>query len=107
MAKQSKLELDGAIVEVLPAGKFKVKLEDMDAIILCYKSGKMKVSHISVITWDLVKVEVSPYDMSQWRITYRYNNALKQWPRPRWDRNNDKKWAKKTDTKPKTQPSSK
>jgi len=74
MAKQSnKLELDGEIVEVLPAGKFKVRLDEMDTVIICYKSGKMKMSHISVIEGDKVKVEVSPYDVSQGRIVYRYN----------------------------------
>ena len=65
MVKQSKLELDGVIVEVLPAGKFRVRLEEMDTVIMCYKSGKMKMSHISVIEGDKVKVEVSPYDVSQ------------------------------------------
>lgn len=73
MAKQTKLEIDGKVVEVLPAGKFRVKLMEMDTVISCYKSWKMKLSHISVIEWDKVKVEVSPYDVSQWRITYRYN----------------------------------
>jgi len=78
MVKQEKLELDGEIVEVLPAGKFKVRLKEMDTVILCYKSWKMKMSHISVIEWDSVKVEVSPYDVSQWRIVYRYNLS-KSW----------------------------
>ena len=73
MAKQAKLELDGIIEEVLPAWKFRVRLIDMDTVIMCYKSGKMKMSHISVIECDKVKVEVSPYDVSQWRIVYRYN----------------------------------
>lgn len=73
MAKTGILELDGEIVEVLPAWKFRVKLKDMEVVIMCYKAWKMKQSHISVIAWDLVKVEVNQYDMSQWRITYRYN----------------------------------
>jgi len=67
------LERDGEITEVLPAGKYRVKLKDADINILCYKSGKMKQSHISVINWDRVKVEVNKYDMTQWRIVYRYN----------------------------------
>ncbi len=78
MVKQDKLELDWKVVEVLPAGKFKVELKDVGAVILCYKSGKMKMSHISVIVDDWVKVEVSPYDMSQWRIVYRYNQSMWQ-----------------------------
>ena len=80
MVKQDKLEIDGKIVEVLPAGKFKVELKDMDTVILCYKSGKMKMSHISVIVDDWVKVEVSPYDMGQGRIVYRYNQSYGRTP---------------------------
>ena len=62
MAKSWILELDGEVVEVLPAGKFRVKLKDMEVIIMCYKAWKMKQSHISVIEWDWVKVEVNQYD---------------------------------------------
>ncbi|MCF7834730.1 translation initiation factor IF-1 [Candidatus Gracilibacteria bacterium] len=74
MVKESNLERDGEILEVLPAGKFKIKLKDTDLIIICYKSGKMKQSHISVIQGDWVKVEVNQYDMTQGRIVYRYND---------------------------------
>ena len=73
MAKTGILEWDGEIMEVLPAGKFRVKLKDTELIIMCYKAGKMKQSHISVIAGDWVKVEVNQYDMSQGRIVYRYN----------------------------------
>ena len=75
MAKTWILELDGEVVEVLPAGKFRVKLKDMEVVIMCYKAWKMKQSHISVIEGDTVKVEVNMYDTSKWRITYRYNPA--------------------------------
>ena len=75
MAKTGILERDGQIVEVLPAGKFRVKLNDTDVEIMCYKSGKMKQAHISIIAGDGVKVEVNQYDMSQGRIVYRYNPA--------------------------------
>ena len=67
MAKAGVLERDGEILEVLPAGKYTVM------VINCYKAGKMKQSHISVIEWDHVKVEVNQYDMKQGRIVYRYN----------------------------------
>ena len=73
MAKSWILELDWEVVEVLPAWKFRVKLKEMEVVIMCYKAWKMKQSHISVIEGDVVKVEVNQYDMSQWRITYRYN----------------------------------
>jgi len=113
MVKQNKLELDWIIVEVLPAWKFKVKLKDMDTVILCYKSGKMKMSHISVIEWDRVKVEVSPYDVGQWRIVYRYNiwqaskvneNITKEW-KP--EDNDTKKEATKTTKKDNKRPAKK
>jgi len=71
------LQLDWEIVEVLPAWKFRVKLKDTDLIIVCYKAGKMKQSHISVIEWDRVKIDVNQYDMTQWRIVYRYNEYKK------------------------------
>ncbi|MFZ2151025.1 MAG: translation initiation factor IF-1 [Candidatus Absconditicoccaceae bacterium] len=71
------LQLDGEIVEVLPAGKFRVKLKDTDLVIVCYKAGKMKQSHISVIEGDWVKIDVNQYDMTQGRIVYRYNEYKK------------------------------
>ncbi len=71
------LQLDWEIVEVLPAWKFRVKLKDTDLVIICYKAGKMKQSHISVIEWDRVKIDVNQYDMTQWRIVYRYNEYKK------------------------------
>ncbi|MDR0607269.1 MAG: translation initiation factor IF-1 [Candidatus Peribacteria bacterium] len=73
MAKEGVFELDGEIIEVLPAGKFRVKLKEMDLVITGYSAGKMKQAHISVIMGDWVKVEVNQYDMSQGRIVYRYN----------------------------------
>ncbi len=73
MAKAGILELDWEVIEVLPAWWFKVKLKDMELVIMCYKAWKMKQSRISVIEGDCVKVEVNPYAMDKWRITYRYN----------------------------------
>ena len=69
MAKTWVLEWDWEILEQLPAGKYMV--------ITCYKAGKMKQSHIWIIEWDMVKVEVNQYDMKQGRIIYRYNVATK------------------------------
>jgi len=71
------LQLDWEIIEVLPAWKFRVKLKDSDLIMVCYKAGKMKQSHISVIEWDWVKIDINQYDMTQWRIVYRYNEYKK------------------------------
>ena len=74
MTKENVLERDGEILEALPAGFFKVKLKDVDTMIRCKKSGKMNQAHISIIPGDWVKVEVNQYDMSQWRIVFRYND---------------------------------
>ena len=72
MAKQSELlELEGQIVDVLPASTFKVKVNDMDHNIICYMWGKLKQHKIKVILGDSVRVEVSPYDLTKGRIIYR------------------------------------
>ena len=74
MVKEGALERDGEVIEKLPAGILKVRLKNIGTEIRCKLSWKMKQRHISVITWDWVKIEVNQYDMTQWRITYRYNN---------------------------------
>lgn len=74
MTKENVLERDGEVLEALPAAFFKVKLKDVDTIIRCKKSWKMNQAHISIISGDWVKVEVNQYDMSQWRIVFRYND---------------------------------
>lgn len=74
MAKEGVLEMDGEVVEVLPAGFFKVKLKDADMFIRCQKSGKMRQSNISIIIGDWVKLEINQYDMTKWRIVFRYND---------------------------------
>ncbi len=72
MAKSQALELIWEIVDVLPAGKYKVKLADMDFVITWYKSWNMKRNNIVIMLWDYVKIEINEYDNTQWRITYRY-----------------------------------
>ena len=74
MVKEGVLERDGEVIEKLPAWVMRVKLKDVGTVIRCKLSGKMKQRHISVIPWDRVRVEVNQYDMTWWRITYRYNN---------------------------------
>ncbi len=74
MVKIDGIELDAEIIEVLPAGNYKVQPKDMDTIVICKKSGKMRSRQISVIEGDRVKVEVSPYDMTKGRIVYRYGD---------------------------------
>ncbi len=76
MGKEGVLEMDGEVIEVLPAGFYKVKLKDLDTFVRCQRSGKMKQANISIIMWDRVKVEINQYDMTQWRIVFRYNNYV-------------------------------
>lgn len=70
MANDS-IEVEGVVTEVLPNTNFRVKLEN-DHEILAYLSGKMRRFYIRVLEGDRVKVEMSPYDLSRGRVTYRY-----------------------------------
>ena len=69
--KQDFIEMDGTILELLPATTFKVKLED-DREILAYLSGKMRMHRIRLLPGDKVRLEISPYDLNKGRIVYRY-----------------------------------
>jgi translation initiation factor IF-1 len=70
MAKDA-IEVEGVVTEVLPNTNFRVKLEN-DHEILAYLSGKMRRFYIRVLEGDRVKVEMSPYDLSRGRVTYRF-----------------------------------
>ena len=71
MAKEDdKLVVTGIVIEALPGTQFKVKLES-GHVILAYLSGKMRKFYIRILLGDRVKVEMSPYDLSRGRITYR------------------------------------
>lgn len=71
MAKQGSIEQDGTIVEALPNAQFRVELEN-GHIVLAHISGKMRMHYIKLLPGDKVKLEMSPYDLSKARITYRY-----------------------------------
>lgn len=72
MAKQTeKMEVEGIIVEALPNTQFTVQLDNGHKI-LAYLSGKMRKYYIRILLGDKVRVELSPYDLSRGRITYRY-----------------------------------
>lgn len=71
MSKQPAIEQDGAIVEALSNATFRVELENGHEII-AHISGKMRMNYIKILPGDKVKVEMSPYDLSKGRITYRY-----------------------------------
>jgi len=70
MAKEDNIELEGLVVETLPNTTFKVKLEN-EHIITAHISGKMRKNYIRILTGDKVKVEMSPYDLTKGRITFR------------------------------------
>ncbi len=71
MAKQSSIKIDGIIQESLSNAMFRVQLENGHEII-CHISGKMRMHYIRILPGDKVSVEMSPYDLSKGRITYRY-----------------------------------
>ena len=70
MAKEDNIEFDGLVVETMPNTTFKVKLEN-DHIITAHISGKLRKNYIRILTGDKVKVEMTPYDLSVGRITFR------------------------------------
>ncbi len=71
MPKQTAIELDGVVVETLPNAMFKVEL-DNGHVILATISGRMRRNFIHILLGDKVKVEMSPYDLTKGRISYRY-----------------------------------
>ncbi len=71
MPKEENIEIEGTIVETLPNAMFRVKLEN-GQIILAYVSGKMRMHFIKILPGDKVTVELSPYDLTKGRITYRF-----------------------------------
>jgi translation initiation factor IF-1 len=71
MEKEAPIEVEGEIVEPLPNAMFRVKLQN-GHVVLAHVSGKMRKYYIRILKGDKVKVEMSPYDLSKGRITYRY-----------------------------------
>ena len=71
MAKEDLIEFDGTVTEVLPDARFRVKLDNAHET-LAYTAGRMKKARIRVLTGDRVTVEMTPYDLSKGRITYRF-----------------------------------
>ena len=74
MAKEDLVEFEGQITELLPEGRFRVRLEN-DHEILAYTAGKMKKNRIRSMVGDKVTVEMTPYDMDRGRITFRHRDA--------------------------------
>ena len=70
MAKNDSIEVFGTVLEALPNAMFKVKLEN-DFEVLAHISGKMRMNYIRILPGDRVKIELSPYDLTRGRITWR------------------------------------
>jgi len=71
MAKSDAVEMEGVIVDTLPNTMFRVELQNGHTV-TAHISGKMRKNYIRILTGDKVKVELTPYDLSKGRITYRY-----------------------------------
>ena len=70
MSKEDVIEVEGTVVEALPNTNFKVKLENGHEV-LAHISGKLRMNYIKILPGDKVKVELSPYDLTRGRITWR------------------------------------
>ncbi|NCO58280.1 MAG: translation initiation factor IF-1 [Nitrospirae bacterium CG18_big_fil_WC_8_21_14_2_50_70_55] len=71
MAKEKSIQVEGKVIEPLPNAMFAVELENGHKI-LAHISGKMRMHYIKILPGDRVRVELSPYDLTRGRITYRY-----------------------------------
>ncbi|EGG29952.1 Translation initiation factor 1 [Aequoribacter fuscus] len=70
MAKEDQIEMDGEVIDTLPNTTFRVKLEN-GHVVTAHISGKMRKHYIRILTGDKVRVELTPYDLTKGRITYR------------------------------------
>ena len=70
MAKEEAIEMNGTVVDTLPNTMFRVELEN-GHVITAHISGKMRKNYIKILTGDTVKVELTPYDLTKGRITFR------------------------------------
>lgn len=70
--KDDIIEVKGEIAELLPGGTFRVQLTDSDQEIIAHLAGKMRMNKIRLSLGDEVKIEMTPYDLTKGRITYRY-----------------------------------
>jgi translation initiation factor IF-1 len=82
MAKEEVLEMNGVVAEVLPDARYRVKLDNGHDLV-AYTAGKMRKHHIRIIAGDKVSLEISPYDLSKGRITFRHIEERGPAPAPR------------------------
>ena len=82
MAKEDLIEMNGVVNEVLPDSRFRVTLENGHQLI-AYTAGRMRKHHIRILAGDRVSLELSPYDLSKGRITFRHIEGRGPGPAPR------------------------
>lgn len=71
LERNDRIEFSGTVVETLPGTLFHIKVDDSDTIVLATLSGKLRQNKIKILVEDRVKIEVSPYDLTRGRITWR------------------------------------
>lgn len=71
MSKEDLIEMEGVVDEVLPDSRYRVTLEN-GHVLIAYSGGKMRKNHIRILAGDKVSLELSPYDLSKGRITFRH-----------------------------------
>ena len=72
--KDDKIEVDGVVTEALPSANFRVEIGATKQVLLCTISGKIRKNFVKILVGDSVKVELSPYDLTRGRITFRERN---------------------------------
>ena len=77
MAKEDQIEMEGTVADVLPNTMFRVKLEN-DHVIIAHISGKMRKNYIRILKGDKVTVQLTPYDLTKGRITFRSRDGKSQ-----------------------------
>ena len=82
MAKEELLEMNGVVMEVLPDARYRVTLDNGHDLV-AYSAGKMRKHHIRILAGDKVSLELSPYDLSKGRITFRHIERSGYTPPPR------------------------
>lgn len=71
MAKEETINMEGIVEEIMPAAMFRIKLDDINSVVIGYLSGRMRTNNIKVLLGDRVEMEFSPYDLTRGRITRR------------------------------------
>lgn len=82
MAKEQLLEMSGVVTEVLPDSRYRVTLDNGHDLV-AYSAGKMRKNHIRILAGDKVSLELSPYDVTKGRITFRHLETRGPAPAPR------------------------